>query len=169
MRERFVFSSSNEEINKIMEAARATLAQNAADLLTDCPSRERAGWLSDSWFSSVAERLFTGDNQAERAFLENYIHADCSGLPEGMLPMCYPSDIYKCQYIPNWAMWYILEVVKYTKKYGKDELAAGSEKGVRGVLNYFKTKENELGLLEDLESWVFVEWSAANQADHIKG
>lgn len=82
-----------------------TLAQNAVDLLTDCPSRERAGWLSDAWFSSVAERLFTGGNQAEKAFLDNYAKSHKDGLPEGMVAMCYPSDFLEGTYIPNWSLW----------------------------------------------------------------
>lgn len=167
--DRFRFQSSDERIDKIMEAARETFAQNAADLLTDCPSRERAGWLSDSWFSSVAERLFTGENAAEKAFLENYILAEKSGLPEGMVPMCYPADDYDGAFIPNWAMWYIFEIAKYAKLYGRDEITEKSRKNVFGILDYFKTQENELGLLEDLESWVFVEWSAANNRSHTRG
>ena len=31
-----------------------------------------------------------------------------------------------------------------------------------GLIKYFSTYENEYGLLEDLENWVFVEWSKAN-------
>lgn len=167
--DRFRFSSPDGGVNAIMEAARATLAQNSVDILTDCPSRERAGWLSDSWFSSVAERLFTGDDAAERSFLENYIFADKSGLPEGMIPMCYPADNYDGCFIPNWAMWYILEVAKYAKVHGRDELTERSRENIEGIFSYFKGKENELGLLENLESWVFVEWSAANEPSHIAG
>lgn len=167
--DRFRFRSSDEQINSVMEAARATLAQNAVDLLTDCPSRERAGWLSDSWFSSVAEKMFTGDNAAERTFLENYILAERKGLPEGMIPMCYPADNYDGIFIPNWAMWYILEVAKYAREYGSDGLAERSKANVMGIFSYFASKENELGLLENLESWVFVEWSAANDSSHIAG
>lgn len=163
------FSSDDGQVNAIIEAARATLAQNAVDLLTDCPSRERAGWLSDSWFSSVAERFFTGDNAAERAFLENYVHASKKGLPEGMIPMCYPSDNVDGTFIPNWTMWYILELEKYAEQYGCEGIVADSEENVRGILGYFEKKENEEGLLENLESWIFVEWSEANSPSHVCG
>ena len=166
---RFSFSCADKRLEKIMEAARATLAQNAVDLLTDCPSRERAGWLSDAWFSSVAERLFTGGNQAEKAFLDNYAKADVSGLPEGMVPMCYPSDFLENSYIPNWSFWYIMEIVKYASIYGRDKIIQESKEKVYGVLRFFERYENELGLLENLEGWVFVEWSAANAPDHICG
>ncbi len=167
--DRMKFTCTDKRVEKIMEAARDTLAQNAADLLTDCPSRERAGWLSDSWFSSVAERLFTGDNQAERAFLDNYAKAKMEGLPEGMIPMCYPSDYLGKTYIPNWSLWYIMEIVKYAEVYGRDKVVENAKDTVFGVLSFFEKYENEFGLLENLESWVFVEWSAANDADHICG
>lgn len=156
------------DIRKIIEAAQATLAQNAVDILTDCPSRERAGWLSDSYFASEAEYILTGKNQAEKTFLENYAYADCQGLPDGMVPMCYPSDPYDT-FIPNWTMWYILELEKYANRWGRDEIIEKSREKVEGILRYFKRKENEFGLLEDLDGWVFVEWSSANDPDHIKG
>ena len=170
---KFQFSCGDPELQKILEAAKATLAQNSVDLLTDCPSRERAGWLSDAFFSSDAERIMTGKNQAEQTFLENYAYASCDGLPKGMIPMCYPSDVYPekpyPQFIPNWSMWYILELQKYARYYGQDEIIAKSEKNVRGILDYFRGFENEFGVLEDLEGWVFVEWSAANEQEHIRG
>ena len=168
--EKMIFSCDDQRINVIMQAARNTFAHNAVDLLTDCPSRERAGWLSDSYFSSVAERVFTGDNKVERAFLENYIHCDKSGHPKGMIPRCYPSDYYEENgFIPNWSLWYILEIYKYFKQYGRDEIVEKSRANVEGILGYFVDLENEYGVLEDLKGWVFVEWSAANYPDHIAG
>lgn len=166
---RFKFKCQDKLAEKIMESARATLAQNAVDLLTDCPSRERAGWLSDSYFSSVAEKLFTGENQAENAFLDNYQRAEAEGLPKGVIPMCYPANVLEGTFIPNWTLWYIMEIAKYARQYGKNETVQGALKNVRGILDYFATCENELGLLEDLKSWVFVEWSIANHSSRTAG
>lgn len=167
---KMLFECDDKKIEQIMEAARHTFAHNAVDLLTDCPSRERAGWLSDSFFSSVAERVFTGDNKVERAFLQNYILADKSGHPKGMIPRCYPADYYEEDgFIPNWSLWYILEIYKYFVQYGYDETVEKSRANVEGILNYFVDFENEFGVLEDLKGWIFVEWSAANNSDHING
>lgn len=167
---KMLFECDDKKIERIMEAARHTFAHNAVDLLTDCPSRERAGWLSDSFFSSVAERVFTGDNKVERVFLQNYILADKSGHPKGMIPRCYPADYYEEDgFIPNWSLWYILEIYKYFTQYGYDETVEKSRANVEGILNYFVDFENEFGVLEDLKGWIFVEWSAANNSDHING
>ena len=164
----FSFDCNDERVNRIMTACLNTFSQNSVDILTDCPSRERAGWLSDSWFSSVAELIFTGENKVEKTFLENYIYADCSKVSKGLLPMCYPSDMYYDN-IPNWSMWYILEIVKYANIHGKDDIVERSRKRVCDIIEYFTKKENEFGLLEDLDGWVFVEWSVANDASHICG
>ena len=167
---KMLFECDDKKIEQIMEAARHTFAHNAVDLLTDCPSRERAGWLSDSFFSSVAERVFTGDNKVERAFLQNYILADKSGHPKGMIPRCYPADYYEEDgFIPNWSLWYILEIYKYFTQYGYDETVEKSRANVEGILNYFVDFENEFGVLEDLKGWIFVEWSEANNSDHVNG
>lgn len=85
-----------------------------------------------------------------------------------MIPMCYPSDAYDA-FIPNWGMWYILELEKYANRWGRDEIIEQSKAKVDGLLQYFASKENEFGVLENLDGWVFVEWSSANDASHIQG
>ena len=52
------FQASDERLNKLFAAGRETYRQNAVDIFTDCPSRERAGWLCDSFFTSRAATEF---------------------------------------------------------------------------------------------------------------
>lgn len=160
----------DERINKIMDAAVATFAQNAVDVLTDCPSRERAGWLCDSYFSGQSEQLITGENKVEHNFLENYaLCPQLSTLPLNMIPMCYPSECPDGVFIPNWAMFYVLELESYLSRTGDKTLIEKSLDKVRGLLTYFAKFENEYGLLEDLENWIMIEWSKANDEEFIKG
>lgn len=165
----FMFVSENKKLNAIVEAARRTFKQNALDILMDCPSRERAGWLCDSYFSGKAEQLFTGKNKVEYNFLKNYTHAKTQGLPEGVVPMCYPADFTDGSYIPNWALFYILEQYDYYLRTNDDTILLESKDKVMRILGFFEKYVNEQGLLEDLEGWVFVEWSKANDAEYIKG
>ncbi|MFZ9682511.1 MAG: hypothetical protein ACO3DQ_04820 [Cephaloticoccus sp.] len=148
----------------VRRAAVATFRQNALDVFMDCPSRERAGWLCDSLFTARAEWHFCGDNPIERAFLENFLRpAKFDGLPRGMVPMCYPAEPLQGQFIPNWAMFFVLQLdearrLRRLPRAWKPLI----ERRVRGLVGYFRKFENDLGLLEKLESWVFVEWSKAN-------
>ena len=165
------YSFDNEKLQLIFDAARNTFASNAVDILTDCPSRERAGWLCDSYFTGRSEKLFTGYNLVERAFLENYALYQYHGdVTKGMLPMCYPADFSKNEiYIPNWAMFYGVELHSYLSRNDDPKLKKQSEDNLKELIKFFKKYENEYGLLENLESWVFVEWSHANDEESIKG
>ncbi|MBQ9098727.1 MAG: hypothetical protein IJY50_04780 [Clostridia bacterium] len=151
----------------IYRAALRTFAHNAVDLYTDCPSRERAGWLCDSYFTGTAEFHFLGAVPVEDAFLENFRLFKDPMLDNGMLPMCYPADIKPEEdgsghHIPQWCMWYVLEVRDYLTKRNTAVDPELFRPTVEGILQYLCKYENSDGLLEDLPSWNFVEWSDAN-------
>ena len=153
------------ELRAIYEAAVRTFAHNASDIYMDCPSRERAGWLCDSYFTGMAEYFFFGKSDVEAAFLENYrLYRSDGALPEGALPMCYPSDIkLNGEFIPQWNMWYVIEVADYILRRGHGAERELYRESVLGVLRFLARYENENGMLEDLPSWNFVEWSKANE------
>ncbi len=155
----------DDKLNLIYNAAIRTFAHNAVDLYTDCPSRERAGWLCDSYFTAKAEYYLTGKSKVEEAFLENYRLFENTGeLPDGALPMCYPSNIpTEAKFIPQWNMWYVLEVEEYLLERSPDTDKELFRKSVLGILGFLEKYENEYGLLENLPEWNFVEWSKANE------
>ena len=161
--EHATFAGSNPKLNAIYDAARQTYRQNAVDIFMDCPSRERAGWLCDSYFMAIMEKGFTGKSDVARNFYENFALADSfEFLPDGMLPMCFPADHNDGVFIPNWALWFIIQIEDYARRGGDPELIASLEPRIAALLNYFESFENEDGLLEKLDSWIFVEWSRAN-------
>ena len=157
------------ELTAIYEAAVNSFCQNALDIFMDCPGRERAGWLCDSYFTAQAEALLCGNSRIEERFLENFLLGDWEEIPSKMLPMCYPAQLYEKIFIPNWAMWFLLELEDFYRRAPHSDLVDRFREKVYGVLEYFKGFENEYELLEDLESWVFIEWSVANDPSHISG
>lgn len=157
------FVSDDAVMKKIYDAALRTFRANVVDFYMDCPSRERAGWLCDSFFTSRVEKILTGASVVERQHLANFIlPGQLPLLPDGMLPMCYPADILHNTYIPNWAMWYVVELAEYLDRTGDRELIDGARERVYALAKYFEGFENELGLLEKLKGWIFVEWSKCN-------
>lgn len=156
--------TEREDCKAIYDAAVETFRQNTLDIYMDCPSRERAGWLCDSFFTSRVEYILTGQSHVERNFLENFLLPErFPHLPEGMLPMCYPADHDNGVFIPNWAMWFVLELEEYLQRTGDRQLIDAARERVYGLVSYFGRFKNEFGLLERLESWVFVEWSKSNE------
>lgn len=179
---------SDPQLAAVCRGALRTYAHNAVDLYTDCPSRERAGWLCDSYFTSKTEYYLYGKVPVETAFLENFrLYENDGQLPPGALPMCYPADIRHCdaeerlrrllqescvpspeqardaEFIPQWTMWYILEVEEHLAYRSPDTDRSLFRPSVQGLLEFYRRYENADGLLERLPSWNFVEWSGANQ------
>jgi alpha-L-rhamnosidase len=156
------FASSDPRLDRIFAAGVETFRQNSLDIFMDCPSRERAGWLCDSFFTSRAAADLEGEARVERNFVENFLlPAKFEFLPDGMLPMCYPSDHNDGVYIPNWALWFVVELDEYAARSGDRATVDALRPKVLKLFDFFKKYENKDGLLEKLPSWVFVEWSEA--------
>lgn len=155
-------------LKRIRAAAENTFVHNALDIYTDCPSRERAGWLCDSFFTGRAEYFLTGRTDVEDAFLENYrLYCYNGELPKGALPMCYPADIQPYfdggKWIPQWNLWYVLEACEYLSYRRPDIDKEIFRESIYGILTLLADYENSDSLLQGLPGWNFVEWSTANE------
>lgn len=163
------FESSDPALDRLFAAAEETFAQNAVDGFMDCPGRERAGWNCDAFFTARANVLLTGNVSQETLFLENFAlppHFD--NVARGMIPMCYPSDFATGNYIPSWAMFFVLQLDEYVRlRGGERALAERLRPRVFALVEFLRRYRNAEGLLENLPRWVFVEWSKAN--DFVKG
>ena len=74
--------------------------------------------------------------------------------------MCYPSDTDS--FIPNWAMFFVLELEEYVSRSGDSAMAEQARERLYSLEKYFCRFINSDGLLENLSGWIFVEWSKAN-------
>ena len=70
------FQCSDTQLNRLFEAGVETFRQNTVDVFMDCPSRERAGWLCDSFFTSRVAHDLTGTTLVEKDFYENFLLPD---------------------------------------------------------------------------------------------
>ncbi|MBR2988524.1 MAG: hypothetical protein IKC64_02230 [Clostridia bacterium] len=153
-----------QTLKNIYRSSVRTYAHNAVDLYTDCPSRERAGWLCDSYFTAKTEYALFKDTKIEQAFLQNFNLYEFNGdYPEGVVPMCYPADAqHDKKFIPQWTMWLVIEIADHFTTRNLNGDRNEYKDLIYKLLAYYEKFENEDGLLEKLESWNFVEWSRAN-------
>ncbi len=157
------FACADKRLEEIYRAAILTYRENAVDVFMDCPHRERAGWLCDSFFTARVAFDLTGKTDVEQAFLENYqLPEKFEFLPDGMIPMCYPADHNDGIYIPNWSLWFVAQLEEYSLRSPDRSTINGLRRRVEKLFKFFEKFENSDGLLEKLESWVFIEWSASS-------
>lgn len=79
--------------------------------------------------------------------------------------MCYPGDNLWTSSIPQWTMWYVMELGEYVKRaesLGIKDAGEPFRELVDKILGFFRKYENSDGLLEKLPYWNFVEWTRAN-------
>ncbi len=166
------FSSSDPSLERIFVAAVRTFAHNTVDNYLDCPSRERAGWLCDSFFIGRAEPWLTGSSVGETVFLENYsLCPVLPDIPKGMLPKLYPGDQsmgwpkpgHIANYLPTWPMWLVLQIEEFAERGGDRSLVAAFLPRFIDLFALLDRYLNAEGLLERLDGWIFVDWSDANQ------
>ena len=163
-------TTDDKIVNDIFSAAANTLAQNSFDLITDCPSRERAGWINDLYYSMCSASLLSCTfDVVDATIMSMALYEDNGQVPKGMIPMCYPADHIDGQFLPNCALWYVFGLIRRADSPLLKAYADKIKKQIEGVFAYFEKFENEYCLLENVEGWVFVEWSKANDPEFVKG
>ena len=170
--DRTSFRASDPALERIFLAARESYRANAVDGFTDCPTRERAYWTGDTFFTGRASAWLSGDGSVERTFLANFLLADgfdwsrynSKGVSmDGAIPALYPGGIFWDNFIPNYMMWTVMQLEEHVARYGDRDFADKCKRAVLGIVRFLHKFRNSDGLLEKLPGWVFVEWSKANE------
>ncbi|MBQ7444866.1 MAG: hypothetical protein IJS71_02865 [Clostridia bacterium] len=163
------FLTSDDNVNRLFEAAALTFRLNTLDIFMDCPERERGGWLCDSYWTGRAERMIPGGHKVERDFIENFLLTDASMMWRGFFPECYPSNkssFSECAGITTWSFWLMLELCEYAKETNDIEFAEKHRQRIEAFVDGFKTLIGPTGLLENLP-WCFIDWSLSNEGEYL--
>ncbi len=156
-------STPDPGLAQLLAAGRQTFRQNVVDLPMDCPNRERAPWFCDSFFMARVEPWLTGASRVEHAHLEAVLlGGDRPKLPAGMFAMVYPGDHPGGRFIPNWALFLVLQLAEYHERTGDRGLVDDLRPRIDALFAWFDSNRGPGGLLARLPGWIFVEWSKAN-------
>ena len=164
------FLCSDENVNRIYNAAKKTLLLNTLDIFMDCPERERGGWLCDSLWTARAAALLLSDNRVEREYLENFLLTPAEGMGHAFFPEVYPAlkDCYQ-QFtgLTTWSFWLLAEVCEFIRRTGDiaflEEHKPRIQAFVRGSRDFMGT----CGLLENMPA-IFIDWSQANNSENVQ-
>ena len=161
------FLCSDEDLNRIYEAARRTLLLNTLDIFMDCPDRERGGWLCDSLWTGRAAALMLGDSSVERAMIENFMFYPGEECYHGFFPQCYPAKgDFKNGALTTWSFWFVVEIGEYYKRTGDRELIDRCRRRLDVFFKGVRECCGEHGLF-DSHGAVFVDWSLSNEREYV--
>lgn len=156
------FSCSDEDVNRLYNAARKTLILNTLDIFMDCPGRERGGWLCDSFWTARAAAVMLGDVKVEKAFIENFLLTDPALYKYGLFPSVFPNASgHPSDELATWSFWLLAEIAEYVKRSGDIEMIKEHSARIDAVIDGILALRGESGLLENVPI-VFIDWSQSN-------
>ncbi len=165
---RATFLCSDENVNRLYQAAKLTLRLNTRDIFMDCPERERGGWLCDSLWTGRAAALMLADTRVEREFLENFLLTPADGMFHAFFPEVYPAvkpDYKTMTGITTWSFWLMCEVCEFIRRTGDIAFREEHRARITGFVEGSRFFLGASGLLENLP-WLFIDWSMANLPEH---
>lgn len=141
------FESSNDLLNRFVEATVWSAKGNFADIPTDCPTRERHGWTGDAQiFFETAVYLFDC-----AAFFEKYLRDVYDWQkPSGRLPQIAPAggvDFYMnvMNGSVGWSDVGILIPYRFWKLYGDDEILRRYYEGMKQYARFMISRCGKWG------------------------
>ena len=141
------FDSSNELLNKLVEATLWSTKGNSLDIPTDCPTRERHGWTGDAQiFFETAGYLFDS-----AAFFRKYLNDMYDWQkPNGRLPQIAPAggvDFYMnvMNGSVGWSDAGILIPYRFWKLYGDDSILRQHYDGMKKYAKFMISRCGKWG------------------------
>lgn len=153
------FECSDEVFNKVQEMTRRSVATNFYHFPTDCPQREKNGWLKDAILCSEAAILNFDPERNWKEWFKNILKAQTKqgGLP-GIVPCIEDCLWYEWGNGPAWGediLAYFPYLVYLYR--GDTQLMYDTVDALRLYLNYMRSRADERGLVEfGLGDWVHV-------------
>jgi hypothetical protein len=157
------FSCSNEVVNRVHGLIMAAFKSNLQSVLTDCPHREKLGWLECAHLLAGCV-MYNFDAPTFFAKIVN----DMSEAQEdgGLVPNIAPE--YKIfgeqdrhhafRDSPEWGSAYVIAPWKVYEMYGDQTLLARHYEGMKRYVDYLKSKSTDHIVAHGLSDWYDMPW-----------
>ncbi len=152
--EKAKFNCQNDTLQKIWDVAWRTLQNSSHEVFLD-PYYEQLQYVGDARIESLVSIYVTGDDRLMRKAIKSF---DDSRLPNGLTQSRFPS--YIVQIIPTYSLLWIDMMYDYYMYRDDPEFLRQFIPGIRTVLDWFKYKIDDSGMLANLEWWNFTDWTS---------
>jgi hypothetical protein len=158
------FRCSDEQLNRVYDAARRTAMLVTLDAYMDCPHRERNAMYSVEAYSMLkAVCPMFGDTSVSRRSVvygaDSVEDPERTG-PPGLVQVAYPMHLlqFNCV-IPTGPLFWVLHMGLYERYSGDTEFIRSMIPVMRRNLAAFDGWRNSDGLLESIPSWMFFDYA----------
>lgn len=147
------FACSNELFNRIRTLILWAQRSNLAHVLTDCPHRERLGWLEQYHLNGPSLRY---ENDLDRLFLKTFDDMRDAQTPEGLVPSVAPEYVRFAggfRDSPEWGAAIVLAAWQHYVWTGDDTPLRRDYAAMQRYVAYLETKSTNRLLNHGLGDW----------------
>jgi len=154
-----IFNSSTELFNNIHKIVNRAVQSNMQSVFTDCPHREKLGWLEETHLVFPAIQRFFDVQAHGRSVVRQIAEAQLS---DGMVPTTAPeypvfSGAFRDE--PNWGNSIILLPLYLYESYGERALLEEFYPNMVSYVDYLTTKANNYIVSYGLGDWYAIDQS----------
>ena len=159
------FVCSDEELNRIYQAARWTAALNTLDAYMDCPHRERNAMygVEGYWMQKAVYPMFGDTSVSRRSILcavDSLTDPEGTAGPPDLIHIAYPMHLkFFNAVIPTQPLFWVLHAGLYERCSGDTELIRTVLPVIRRNLAAMDGWRNSDGLLESIPCWMFFDYA----------
>ena len=147
------FTCSNELVNRVHGLIAAALKSNLQSVLTDCPHREKLGWLE---CAHLLTGCVTYNFDAPTFYAKIVNDMSEAQLVNGMVPDIAPEFIVfdgGFRDSPEWGSAYVISPWQVYQTYGDSTLLARHYEGMKRYVDYLKSKSTDHIVAHGLGDW----------------
>ena len=157
------FESSNDRLNTVFKLYLMSQRSNLMGNYTDCPQREKNGWLGDASVIKEASAMVLGDYSTAEAFMETMLmDIKPDGRPEIVVPVVSTGES-GAQYDITWASAYFVFPYELYMATGDTYYIERSYEDLLRVFEYAKTYDTDGDYIVDHN--VYGDWLGYDNAE----
>lgn len=148
-------SPTSDKFSSFWDISLRTLKNCMHETYEDCPYYEQTQFLFDTRIQMLLTYNISSDDRLPRKALQDF---RASTRPDGLLGMRCPSHVDIV--LPVFSLFFPLMVHDHVRYFGDKRLAKTFCPTIDGILNFFDSKLNPLGLVSKFGRrwWSFVDW-----------
>jgi alpha-L-rhamnosidase len=144
------FECSDPTLNAVWDLMKHSLTIGCHEQFVDTPTREKGGFLGDSWSQGVPAMAVMGDRTMNLRVLREFLDSQDQYWPDGRLNAVYPNGDGKRD-IPDYTPSYLVWVWDYTMQTGNYGFLRDHYQKLKKIADYVDTYKNpETGLIHNL-------------------
>ena len=145
------FESSNSMLNQVWDLMKHTIVEGSQESFVDTPTREKGGFLGDSWSIGTSAMVTMGERTMNIKALKEFITSQDQYWPDGRMNAVYP-NVDGGRDIPDYTQMFLFWLWDYYMQTGDNEFLRTYYPQIKKVAKYVADYTNKnTGLIHDLK------------------